>query len=200
MYVISTTEFNLSITNLLPFFMSSHFIFTALGASPDIFVDGDIGIGWAKVIYGDTLMARSTYNSSLFELENGSVALCTELELFGGFSFNVIKPVSTFTVSKGVEFWARTEDNSVPDMNFKIEDQMKGPCTNSLTLEDGKTEDTQSGGWVRYYFPISSFQCTGDVKVNDLDRVRWESRREGTQICVKDVRLVPQDQATAATT
>jgi hypothetical protein len=144
-------------------------------------------------------MARSTYNPSIFELEDGSVALCTDLELFGGFSFSAIKPISTFTASKGVEFWARTEDNSVSEMNFKIEDQMKGPCTKQLTLEDGKTEDTQSGGWVRYYFPISAFQCTGEVKVNDLDRVRWESTRQGTQICVKDVRLVPQDQATAVT-
>jgi hypothetical protein len=143
-------------------------------------------------------MSISTFNSSLFKLEDGSVALCNVFQQYGGFAFKAIHKISTFEVSKGVEFYVKTDDNSVPDMNFLVENQMKGPCTKQLTLQDGKTEEVQSGGWTRYYFPISAFECTGEVGVGDLDRVRWESRSQGTKICVKDVRLVPQDQTTAA--
>lgn len=156
-------------------------------------------MGWSKVIYGDKPMARNTYESSLFELEDGSIALCTELEQYGGFQFNAIGPISTFAVSKGVEFWVKTEDNSTPDMEFTVENQKKGSCTKGdLTFEDGRTEETKGDDWRRYYFPLSSFECTGEVSVSDLDRVRWESLRQGTSLCVKDVRMVPQDQATVA--
>jgi hypothetical protein len=143
-------------------------------------------------------MSMTSYNSSLFNLADGSVALCNEFQQYGGFYFrSSIKPISTFTVSKGIEFWVKTDDGSVPDMNFKLENEMEGPCRNDLTLADGKTDETDAGGWVKYYFPISAFGCTGSVTVSDLNRVRWESRRAGTKLCVKDVRLVPQDQAAA---
>ena len=142
-------------------------------------------------------MSTSTFESSLFELEDGSIALCNEFDQYGGFSFNAMKKVSTFAVSKGLEFWVKTDDNLVPDMVVKLVNQVKGPCMEALSLEDGKTEVTQVGGWVKYDFPISSFECTAPVSVDDVDRIEWQVRGQGkTQLCIKDIRLIPQDQPT----
>lgn len=144
-------------------------------------------------------MSMFTYDSSLFELEDGSIALCNEFDQYGGFSFTAMKPISTFAVSKGLEFFVKTDNNSVPDMVVRLSNQIEGACMKDLKLEDGKTADSTQGGWVRYFFPISSFECTGPVSVNDVDRVQWESRGQGkTSLCVKDIRLVPQDQSTFA--
>ena len=48
----------------------------ALGADPDIFVNGEMGLGWQKTVYGDELRAMYTYNSSIIKFSDGSAALC----------------------------------------------------------------------------------------------------------------------------
>jgi hypothetical protein len=46
---------------------------------------------------------------------------------------------------------------------------------------------------------VQVFDCTGAIKVQDLNRVQWENQNSGkVSVCVKDVRLIPQDEAAVA--
>lgn len=171
----------------------------ALGADPNIFMGGNIGIGWMKSIYLDSNQAMYTYNSSLVNFSDGSVAICDTYTQYGGFDFHTgpAKPtVSTFAVSKAVEFWALTGDGT-PDMAFRVANLMEGSCQNDVHLSNGVTGDTQ-GQWSRFYFDLSKFGCTGKITIQDLNRVQWENRgSSNVSLCVNDIRLVPADQQSA---
>jgi len=66
-------------------------------------------------------------------------------------------------------------------------------------MKDGATQES-TNGWTRFYFPLSSFDCTGSVKISDLNRVQWENRGPGrSKMCVKNIRIVPQDETSSAT-
>lgn len=58
----------------------------ASGAAKDVFMGGKIGIGWAKTVYGDKKRAMYTYDPSVSAFDDGSVALCTEIQQYGKFS------------------------------------------------------------------------------------------------------------------
>lgn len=104
--------------------------------------------------------------------------------------------VSTFAVSKAVEFWALTGDGT-PDMAFRVANLMEGSCQNDVHLSNGVTGDTQ-GQWSRFYFDLSKFGCTGKITIQDLNRVQWENRgSSNVSLCVNDIRLVPADQQSA---
>jgi len=47
-----------------------------MGAEDNIFVDGTIGLGWKKTVYGDANRAMYTYNPSIEKFDDGSVGLC----------------------------------------------------------------------------------------------------------------------------
>jgi hypothetical protein len=65
-------------------------------------------------------------------------------------------------------------------------------------MQDGATQDS-AGGWTRFYFPLDSFDCSGAIKAGDLNRVQWETQGgAAAALCVKDVRLVMQDDAPVA--
>ena len=38
-------------------------------------------------------------------------------------------------------------------------------------MADGATQDTVAG-WTRFYFPLDSFDCTGSIKISDLNRLQ----------------------------
>lgn len=75
---------------------------------------------------------------------------------------------------------------------------MQGSCNKEVFVKDGLTQDT-SNGWTRFYFPLALFDCTGAVKIPDLNRIQWENRGPGTNgICFKDLRIIPQDDSVAS--
>lgn len=48
----------------------------AMGASTSVFVEGELGLGWKKTVYGDQKRAMYTYDSSVVEFSDNSAALC----------------------------------------------------------------------------------------------------------------------------
>jgi hypothetical protein len=172
----------------------------AAGADPNVFMDGNIGIGWIKTIYGDANRAMYTYNPSLKNFSDGSVALCDSYQQYGGFDFHTgpdKSQVLTFSESKAVEFWSLTSDG-VPDVAFRVANLMKGSCKNDIHLKDGVTGDT-NGQWSRFYFSLSAFDCTGTVTIGDLNRIQWENRsNSNVSLCIKNIRLLPKDYSAAS--
>jgi hypothetical protein len=53
-----------------------------MGASLDVFTNGDLGIGWAKSVYGDAKKAMYSYDNSLQKFDDGSTALCNSERLY----------------------------------------------------------------------------------------------------------------------
>lgn len=172
----------------------------ALGASPDIFVNGTIGLGWIKTIYGDAKQSIYSYNSSLERRSDGPIVLCNEFEQYGGFTFatgpekpNTDRQVSIFAASQGLEFYIPVEFG-VPNFILRLSNLMQGSCNRDVPLGQGDSGEV-TNGWRRFYFPLSSFECNGEVRVEDLNRVQWEARGSGMNaVCVKDIRLVLQGQ------
>ena len=155
-------------------------------------MNGDVGTGWVKSVYGKTV-GDTKYNSSLVTFDDGSVALCQEYHTYGGFSFTAgyqegdnYHKVSTFAHSKGLEFWALNQ-TSTPNVLIRAMNAKKGPCDREPRLREGDT-GIVVGKWRKYYFPIESFNCTDDVKPRDIDRIVWENRGDkNVSLCVKDV-------------
>lgn len=163
------------------------------GASTDIFVNGDVGVGWVKTIYGESI-GDVNYNSSLVRFDDGAVALCQEYHKYGGLSFTAgyqedegtSAKISTFAKSKGLEFWALNQ-TTTPNMLIRAMNVKYGPCEKEPRLREGDT-GIVVGQWRKYFFPIESFNCTEKVKPKNIDRIVWESRSDkNVSLCIKDV-------------
>jgi hypothetical protein len=133
-------------------------------------MNGDMGIGWAKTVYGDDARAMYTYESSI-EFKDGDPALCTTVAQYGGFDFHTQTPdVKVFSNSKAVEFWAETS-NGVPNLAFRISNRMRGVCNKEVAMGDYATQDVENG-WTRFYFPIEvSFQLPTKQNKMTLSRL-----------------------------
>lgn len=178
----------------------------ALGASPDVFINGTVGLGWSKTQHGDALRSMYTWNNSL-KKEGDSIALCTSVEQYGGFDFSASPkdhiPSSLFNKAIGVEFWVQTgstvaafdgaTSSSMPDFVFRLSNTLKAGCANDLSLSEGVTADVKDG-WTRIFYPIEKFGCGTQAwssGVEEVNRLQWENRNPGEQsICIKDVKIV----------
>ena len=104
--------------------------------------------------------------------------------------------VRTFAASQGLEFYIPANSRA-PDFIVRLGNVMHGSCRRDLSLGQGDTGEI-SNGWRKIYFPLSSFECTGNISLESVNRVLWESRGSGmTDICVKNIRLVLKDQQVA---
>ncbi|GAB4824145.1 hypothetical protein N2152v2_011191 [Parachlorella kessleri] len=125
----------------------------ALGADPNVFVDGEIGLGWKKTVYLDKARSMYTYNSSVVAFSAESVAVCGEFEQYGGFDFHTqADRISVFEGAKGVEFWVQTQAG-LPNMDFKLGNIKGGICWNQLKVADYAKGDSVAG-WTKAFFPL----------------------------------------------
>eukprot|EP00887_Chlorella_sp_A99_P004756 scaffold4.g4756.t1 len=127
-----------------------------LGADEKVFVGGDIGLGWKKAL---CLPGRKAMHSA---------------------------NISLFAAAKGVEFWAKGGDGgAAPALTFRLANLMRGSCRREFEMVGGQgcgrgrtavpathaTNDTE-GGYARYYFPVSDFECSGDIRPADINRLQ----------------------------
>ncbi|KAI3438388.1 hypothetical protein D9Q98_000820 [Chlorella vulgaris] len=166
---------------------------TVKGAGTDVFVDGTIGLGWTKTIYGDDLQAMYSYAPSLTTFPDGDVALCTTVAQYGGFDFHTDDPDCTvFDGAQAVEFWVRSAGGIPDGIIFRLGDIMKGGCAKEFDLKSHATQDVEDG-WARLLFPTADFECNQAVLLSDVNRLQFENRSPGKRsICVKDVRIISQ--------
>ncbi|PRW57356.1 sorting nexin 2B [Chlorella sorokiniana] len=172
----------------------------AAGGSPKVFTGADLGVGWKKAIYGDDLKSMYTYNSSISTQADGSRALCTSVEKYGGFYFETQAPrASVFVGAEAVEFWARPGDgaSSLPtNLVLRLGNTVGRACTKESPFTNFATQDTKDG-WTRIYAPLSAFDCENKGEYGaapaDLNRIQWENKGDGkASLCVKDVQIIPQ--------
>lgn len=161
-----------------------------LGASPKVFMNGKIYVGWEKTVYGDKLRSMYTYNPSVKRTEDGSKALCTEIERYGGFDFHSQKvQIDTIAKSKSIEFWVKSSDD-LAEITFMANNLFTGGCWPKVRLMDGDS-GVEVNGWRKFVFDTSMFICpdknfTADV----LNRLHWENTGERlTSLCVKEINI-----------
>ncbi|KAL4859717.1 5'-3' exoribonuclease 2 [Chlorella vulgaris] len=149
------------------------------GAGTDVFVDGNIGLGWTKTIYGDDLQAMYSYAPSLTTFPDGDVALCTTVAQYGGFDFHTDDPDCTvFDGAQAVEFWVRSAGGIPDGIIFRLGDIMKGGCAKEFDLKSHATQDVEDG-WARLLFPTADFECNQAVLLSDVNRLQFENRSPG---------------------
>jgi hypothetical protein len=157
----------------------------ALGAAPGVFVGGVIGEGWKKTVYGDAARAMFTYEPSIEKFDDDSVALCADLEQYGGINFDSqLEYPKVFREAVGFEFWVDTS-NGVPPLRFRAGHATDDACWAHAELADGATGE-KDGVWERFVFSIDTFACAGK-----FNRLQWENAQPArVAACVKDVRIV----------
>ncbi|KAL4422664.1 hypothetical protein ABPG75_008861 [Micractinium tetrahymenae] len=163
-------------------------MYTALhyGAAPDVFINGDLGIGWKKTAYMDSKQAMYTWDSTLEAQPDGSQAICDGFSMYGGLDFHAQNAsLALFNDARAVEFWAK----GGAGLAFRLANLMRGSCNKDTTMIDFATGDKQ-GDFTRYYFPMDAFDCTGSIKPSDITRLQWESKVGSASLCVRDVRVI----------
>lgn len=163
-----------------------------LGADEKVFVGGDIGLGWKKSVYLDEKRCMYSYDSGMEMQTDGSVALCDAYSQWGGLDFHSQSAnISLFAAAKGVEFWAKGGDGgAAPALTFRLANLMRGSCRREFEMATHATNDTE-GGYARYYFPVSDFECSGDIRPADINRLQWENKQPTKQqMCLKNVRVL----------